>query len=88
MRNDGQPLTNRMVQLAFGSAVAVLLLVGGLSYRSIVVTSENNYRVQHTHEVLENLGNCNLRWSRSRRVSAGFSGARTNPISIAIVSPD
>ena len=48
-------LTNRMVQLAFGSAVAILLLVGGLSYRSVVVTRENNYWVQHTHEVLENL---------------------------------
>ena len=36
-------LTNRMVQLAFGSAVAILLLVGGLSYRSVVVTRENNY---------------------------------------------
>ena len=35
-------LTNRMVQLAFGSAVAILLLVGGLSYRSVVVTRENN----------------------------------------------
>jgi PAS domain S-box-containing protein len=44
-----------MVQLAFGSAVAILLLVGGLSYRSVGVTRENTYWVQHTHEVLENL---------------------------------
>jgi PAS domain S-box-containing protein len=50
-----EPLTNRMVQLAFGSAVAILLVVGGLSYRSIVIASGNNYWVQHTHEVLENL---------------------------------
>ena len=55
-----KPLTNRMVQLAFGSAVAILLLVGGLSYRSVVVTRENNYWVQHTHEVLENLGELEL----------------------------
>jgi PAS domain S-box-containing protein len=48
-------LTNRMVQLAFGSAVAILLLVGGLSYRSVGVTRKNSYWVQHTHEVLENL---------------------------------
>lgn len=48
-------LTNRMVQLAFGSAVAILLLVGALSYRSVVVTRENTVWVQHTHEVLENL---------------------------------
>jgi PAS domain S-box-containing protein len=50
-----RPFTNRTVQLAFGSAIAILLLVGGLSYRSILVTSENNRWVQHTHEVLENL---------------------------------
>ena len=50
-----KPLTNRMVQIAFGSAFAILLVVGGLSYHSIVSTRGNNYRVQHTHEVLENL---------------------------------
>jgi CHASE3 domain sensor protein len=43
------------VQLAFGSAIAILLLVGGFAYRSIVVSSENGRWVQHTHEVLENL---------------------------------
>jgi PAS domain S-box-containing protein len=48
-------LKNRTVKVAFGSAVAILLLVGGLSYRSIVITSENNHWVQHTHEVLDNL---------------------------------
>jgi PAS domain S-box-containing protein len=44
-----------MVQLAFASAVAILLVVGGLSYHSLVVARENNRWVQHTHEVLENL---------------------------------
>ena len=48
-------LTNRAVQFAFGSAIAILLVVGGLSYRSIIITSGSNYWVQHTHEVLENL---------------------------------
>jgi PAS domain S-box-containing protein len=48
-------LTNRTVQLAFGSALAILLVVGGFAYRSIVVTSESDHWVQHTHEVLENL---------------------------------
>jgi PAS domain S-box-containing protein len=50
-----KPPTNRIVQFAFGSAVAILLIVGGLSYRSIVISSESNRWVQHTHEVLENL---------------------------------
>jgi PAS domain S-box-containing protein len=48
-------LTNRTVQLAFGSAIAILLVVGGFAYRSIVVLSESDRWVQHTHEVLENL---------------------------------
>ena len=48
-------LTNRTVQLAFGSAIAILLVVGGFAYRSIVVSSESDRWVQHTHEVLENL---------------------------------
>ncbi len=46
---------NRMIQFAFGSAAAVLLVVGGLSYRSIVVSGKSSGWVQHTHEVLENL---------------------------------
>ncbi len=48
-------LTNRAVQLAFGAAIASLLVVGGFAYRSIAVSIENERWVQHTHEVLENL---------------------------------
>jgi PAS domain S-box-containing protein len=48
-------LTNRAVHLAFGTAIAILLVVGGFSYHSIVVLSESDRLVQHTHEVLENL---------------------------------
>jgi PAS domain S-box-containing protein len=48
-------MPNRTVQFAFGSAIAILLVVGGLSYRSIVASRESNRWVQHTHEVLENL---------------------------------
>jgi PAS domain S-box-containing protein len=51
----GRSLTNWTVQLAFGSALAILLVVGGFSYRSIVVSSESDRWVRHTHEVLENL---------------------------------
>ena len=47
--------TNRTVQFAFGSAIAILLIVGGLSYRSVVASRESSGWVQHTHEVLENL---------------------------------
>ena len=46
---------NWKVQLAFGSAILTLLVVGAISYRSMVVSSESVRQVQHTHEVLENL---------------------------------
>ena len=48
-------LPNRAVQLAFAAAVAILIIVGGFAYRSIVVSSESGHWVQHTHDVLENL---------------------------------
>jgi len=47
--------TNRTVQFAFGSAVAILLVVGGFAYRSIAVRGESERWVEHTHDVLENL---------------------------------
>ncbi len=50
-----QSARNRVVQFAFGSAIAVLLVVGALAYRSMVASLENVRWVQHTHEVLENL---------------------------------
>jgi len=46
---------NRIVQLAFGAAIAVLLVVGALSYRNMVAANENVRWVQHTHSVLENV---------------------------------
>jgi PAS domain S-box-containing protein len=48
-------LLNRKVQLAFSSAIAILFLVGAFSYRSMVLSNESDRRVEHTHEVLENL---------------------------------
>jgi PAS domain S-box-containing protein len=44
------------LQLAFGSAIVTLLVVGAISYHSIVVSSESDRWVRHTHAVLENLG--------------------------------
>ena len=48
-------LLNWKVQLAFGSAIAILLVVGAFSYRSIVVSSESDRWVRHTYEVLVKL---------------------------------
>jgi len=46
---------HRKVQLAFGSAIFTLLVVGAVSYRGMVVSGESERWVRHTHEVLENL---------------------------------
>jgi PAS domain S-box-containing protein len=46
---------NQKVRLAFGSAVLTLVVVGVLSYRGVVVTSESDQWVSHSHAVLANL---------------------------------
>jgi len=48
-------LLNRKVQFAFGSAILTLLVAGAISYRGMVVSTESEQWVRHTHEVLENL---------------------------------
>jgi PAS domain S-box-containing protein len=46
---------NRKVEVAFGAAIMALFVVGCVSYRGLVVSSESDRWVRHTHEVLENL---------------------------------
>src|ERR1035438_10407901 len=48
-------LVNRKMQLAFGSAMLTLLVVGAISYRGIVVSGESARWVGHTHKVLESV---------------------------------
>jgi PAS domain S-box-containing protein len=48
-------LLNRKVQLALGSAILTLMIVGAISYRGMGVSDESSRMVRHTHEVLENL---------------------------------
>jgi len=40
---------------SFGSAIAILVLVGAFAYRSIAILSESDRWVQHTNEVLNDL---------------------------------
>jgi PAS domain S-box-containing protein len=47
--------SSRKLQLAFGSAILTLLVIGAISYRGIAESSESDRWVRHTHEVLENL---------------------------------
>jgi PAS domain S-box-containing protein len=52
-----KPLINRKLQLAFVCPVLILLVVGAISYRGMVMSSESDQWVRHTHEVLESLQN-------------------------------
>jgi PAS domain S-box-containing protein len=63
---------NRKVQLAFGSALVTLLIVGAISYRSIVASSESDRRVRHTHEVLAGLQDLLLAMKSVEASSRGF----------------
>jgi diguanylate cyclase (GGDEF)-like protein len=53
------PLTLK-VQAAFGSVMALLLIVGILEYRSDFASSESALWAQHTNEVLEHIANLRL----------------------------
>ena len=50
-------LLNRRVQLALGAAILASLVVGVISYRSMVASTAGDRWVRHTHEVLEKLQN-------------------------------
>jgi len=50
-----KPQSNRKEQLAFGSAVLTLLVVGAMAYRAMGVSMESDRWVRHTNEVIEKL---------------------------------
>ncbi len=66
------PRLNRSVQFAFGSAILTLLVVGAVSYRGIVASSESDPWVQHTHEVLESLADLRNATRSIESSSRGF----------------
>jgi PAS domain S-box-containing protein len=45
----------RKIQLTFGAAIVMLLIVGAISYRGMAVSDESDRWVRHAHEVIENL---------------------------------
>ena len=45
----------KKLAFGFGLAVAMLLLVGGVAYRNTDALIDNDHRVTHTHQVLENI---------------------------------
>jgi PAS domain S-box-containing protein len=68
-----QTVLSRKVQLAFGSAVAILIVVGAVSYRSMVTSSERDRWVRHTHEVLESLQDVAADMTRIESSYRGFA---------------
>jgi PAS domain S-box-containing protein len=52
---ETKSLVNRKLQFAIGSAVLALFVVGAVSYRSLVVSTESEQWVRHTDQVLEKL---------------------------------
>ena len=47
--------SNWKLLLALGAAILALIVVGAISYRAVVVSSESELLVGHTHDVIENL---------------------------------
>src|ERR1700722_9225829 len=67
-----KPLLNRKMQLAFGFSIALLLVVGAISYHGIGLSDESNRWVQHTYEVLENLDDLLLTMQTAESSYRGF----------------
>ena len=65
-------LLGRKVQLAFAAAIAIMLVVGAASYRSMGASSESDRWVRHTHEVLENLQELHLAMVSIESTNRGF----------------
>jgi len=47
--------TNRNIAAAFAAALAILIVVGGFSYRNILVSDESSKWVEHTRDTLKNI---------------------------------
>jgi PAS domain S-box-containing protein len=60
------------LRLAFGSALAALLMVGAASYRGIESSLESDRWVRHTHEVLEKLEDAALQMATLETSARGF----------------
>jgi CHASE3 domain sensor protein len=73
MRGEPNPGLHRKMQLAFGSAMLTLLVVGAISYRGMVVSSESGRWVSHSHEVLQSLQDLVLAVDRIESNSRGFA---------------
>jgi PAS domain S-box-containing protein len=74
LRGDAKAASrwSRKVQVAFGSAILTLLLVGGISYRTMLVADQSDQLVRHTHEVLETLADLVVAMTTVESSARGF----------------
>jgi diguanylate cyclase (GGDEF)-like protein/PAS domain S-box-containing protein len=70
---------NRKTQLAFGSAMLMLLVVGVMSYRGIGVSEDSARWVSHTHKVLESVQDLVFATEGIESNSRGFAQTGKEP---------
>ena len=70
---NSKSLLNRKVQIAFGSAIVILLVMGAFSYHSMVESSESNRWARHTDEVLASLQQLSFATTKVESSSRGFA---------------
>jgi PAS domain S-box-containing protein len=63
---------NAKVRIAFGFAMLTLLLMGGLSYRMMLLSNESSQWVRHTHIVIESIQDLALEMENIESSSRGF----------------
>src|SRR5271168_1722344 len=68
---SGMSTMNRKVQVVFAAAILAMFVVGGISYRGIVLSNRSDWWVRHTREVLEHLGDL---LSAMQSVESGYQG--------------
>ena len=65
-------MLNRKVQLALGSAILTLLILGITSYRIVTLSDESGVWVRHTHEVIEELQSLEIAIGSLESSARGF----------------
>jgi len=70
---NSKSLLNRKAQIAFGSAIVILLVMGAFSYHSMVESSESNRWARHTDEVLASLQQLSFATTKVESSSRGFA---------------
>ena len=66
-------LSDRIALYAFGTAFAILFIVGTLSYRMLAVSTESTHWVQHSQEILENVQTLRLAMEDIESSYRGFA---------------